>query len=225
MKQHEIETSNGIYGVNVSGDTYEYHRMRFFTELGMTKNPNEYSRKYVDEATERTDITAYAPEISYAFDKYRSDSVLDDIIRITNEEKLGSDAVRQIIWVDALYAFYHAEQLAYHDDEAGEMQAETPQRKSLLFDWKFDAKFVLGDFRHCYQIDLITIEYLHWFEFCALFDALPEDARCMKRIAYRSADLNQIKDQNEKKRIRKLKRAVAIPHIMTDEEIGAEFAF
>ena len=127
--------------------------------------------------------------------------------------------------IDALYAFYHAEQLAYHDDEAGEMQAETPQRKSLLFDWKFDAKFVLGDFRHCYQIDLITIEYLHWFEFCALFDALPEDARCMKRIAYRSADLNQIKDQNEKKRIRKLKRAVAIPHIMTDEEIGAEFAF
>lgn len=89
-----------FYGVNVSGDTYEYYRMRFFTELGMTKNPNEYSRKYVDEATERTDITAYTPEISYAFDKYRSDSVLDDIIRITNEEKLGSDAVRQIIWVD-----------------------------------------------------------------------------------------------------------------------------
>lgn len=125
-------------------------------------------------------------------------------------------------FIDAVYRFYRAEDLNYQD-EAEDGCAEHQQRKSLLFDWKFDARFVLGDFRHYYQTDLINLDFLHWFEFCALFDALPEDARCMKRIAYRSADLNQIKDKNEKKRIRRLKQAVAIPHVMTDEEIAAGF--
>jgi len=129
-------------------------------------------------------------------------------------------------FIDAVYRFYRAEALNYQEeDEISDKNQATPEtRKSLLFDWKFDAKFVLGDFRHYYQMDLISLDFLHWFEFCALFDAMPEEARCMKRIAYRSADLNQIKDKNEKKRIRRLKRAVAVPHVMTDEEIAAGFA-
>ena len=39
-----------------------------FTSLAESKNPNEYSRHSVHEATERTDVTGYAPSIAYALD-------------------------------------------------------------------------------------------------------------------------------------------------------------
>ena len=80
--------------------TTTYHRMKYFTQLSKNKNPQEYSRKYVDEATQRTDVTGYATQIDYGFDKHRNDPVLTDIVGITNDELLGADAVRDIIDVD-----------------------------------------------------------------------------------------------------------------------------
>lgn len=127
--------------------------------------------------------------------------------------------------LDAVFHFLKAYDLYYHDEEleAFKLAHDAPNSYSPpVFDWKFDSRFILGDFLHYYQIDLTAVESLHWFKFRALFDALPEDAICMKRIAYRSADLSQC-SESEKKRIRKIKQAVAIPHIMSDEEIGAAF--
>lgn len=80
--------------------TTTYYRMKKFTQLSQSKNPQEYSRKYVDEPTQRTDVTGFAPQIDYGFDKHRSDPVLTDIVNITNDELLGADAVRTIITVD-----------------------------------------------------------------------------------------------------------------------------
>ena len=64
----------------------KYIRMEGFTELTNSKNPKEYSRQYVDEDFERTDVTGYASSISYAFDRYKGNAVLDDIIDITENE-------------------------------------------------------------------------------------------------------------------------------------------
>lgn len=77
-----------------------YHRMRHFTSMSKSSNPNEYSRKYVDEAGENTDVTGYSPSISYGFDQYVGDAVHDEIIAITDGEKVGDDAVRKIVIVD-----------------------------------------------------------------------------------------------------------------------------
>ncbi len=129
--------------------------------------------------------------------------------------------------LDAVFAFLGAEDLYYHDDEDPENPEELPEKippgGPPLFDWKFDSRFILGDFLRFYQLDLLTVDFLHWFAFRALFDALPEDSLCMKRIAWRSADLSQIRNHDEKRRILKLKRAVAIPFTLSDEEIGAAF--
>lgn len=64
-----------------------YNRMRHFTSLSRSSNPNEYSRKYVDEAGENTDVTGYAPSIAYAFDQYIDDPVHDEIIAISDGER------------------------------------------------------------------------------------------------------------------------------------------
>ena len=50
-------------------------RMTKFTEISKSKNATEYSRTYVDEDGEVTDVTGYSEEISYAFDLYKNNLV------------------------------------------------------------------------------------------------------------------------------------------------------
>ena len=88
-----------FYGVKSDTETV-YTRMRYFTELSTSKNPVEYSRQYVDESQERADVVGYSPSMSFNFDEYTGDAVLEDIVSIINEEKLGTDAQREIILVD-----------------------------------------------------------------------------------------------------------------------------
>lgn len=85
-----------FYGVPNRG----YQRMEGFTDLGYSQNPKEYSRQYVDEEFERTDIVGYAPSISYAFDRYTNNEVLADIVKITENEYIGDLMKRTIVTVD-----------------------------------------------------------------------------------------------------------------------------
>ena len=90
-----------FYGVPAdSGDTVTYTRMQGFTTLSESKNPIEYSRKYVDELFETTDVTGMSSSYDFTFDLLTPNAVLDDIADIIDGEKLGSDAVREFISVD-----------------------------------------------------------------------------------------------------------------------------
>ena len=75
-------------------------RMRGFTEFSMSKIPVEYSRRYIDEKTERNDVVAYSPSISYSFDKFSDDAVHNNLVKIADGETVGTDAVRKIVIVD-----------------------------------------------------------------------------------------------------------------------------
>ena len=77
-----------------------FARMRKFTEISISKNPTEYSRTYVDEDGEVTDVTGYSEEISYAFDLYQGNTVHEKIVDITDNEKTGNDALVDILMVD-----------------------------------------------------------------------------------------------------------------------------
>lgn len=88
-----------FYGVpGDAGATYT--RMKYFTEMSISKNPKEYSRQYVDEDIERTDVVGYSPSMSFNFDEHAEDPVLTDIVEIIDNEMLGTDAQREIILVD-----------------------------------------------------------------------------------------------------------------------------
>lgn len=90
----------GCLSGTADNPTYTYRRMKNFTSMSTSMNPSEYSRKYVDEASETTDVTGYSPSISYAFDQFTNEPVHDEIIGISKGEKVGSDAVRPVIVVD-----------------------------------------------------------------------------------------------------------------------------
>ena len=76
----------------------KFCRMRGFTEMSKSKNPVEYSRQYVDEDSERTDVTSYAESISFNLDYFENDTVHTKITEIFDNELVG-DAARVVIAV------------------------------------------------------------------------------------------------------------------------------
>ena len=89
-----------FFGVkNESGDV-TYYRMKGFSEISTKSNAIEYSRKYVDEQFEQSDVVGYSPSISYAFDQFQDNQVHEDLVNIARRELVGEDAVRSVIIVD-----------------------------------------------------------------------------------------------------------------------------
>lgn len=121
--------------------------------------------------------------------------------------------------VDGLLAFLRASDLEPDPPEQDEDEPEQPPHPPY-FDFKYDARWILGDFRRFYGIDLLTIKHLHWWEFRALLAALPDESMTMRRVSYRSADLSKIKNKAERARIAKIQREIAIPFMYDDEMIG-----
>ena len=85
---------------NMGTGTETFNRMRGFTTLSGSKNPKEYSRQYVDEEFETTDVTGYSPNIGFGFDQYSGDLVHDEMVEILDGEKTGTEARRNIVTVD-----------------------------------------------------------------------------------------------------------------------------
>lgn len=71
-----------------------------FTSLSESKNPQEYSRKYVHENTERTDVVGYAPSLAYSVDVYTNNPVIKRITDVTDKELVGNDAQVDIVTVE-----------------------------------------------------------------------------------------------------------------------------
>lgn len=77
-----------------------FRRMTEFTELSVSKNPKEYSRKYVDENVERNAVVGYSPAIAYKMDFNPENSVHKEFAKIADQEITGENAVKNIIIVD-----------------------------------------------------------------------------------------------------------------------------
>lgn len=88
------------YGIADESGNVVYHRMSGFTKMSTSKNPIEYSRRYIDESFEQTDIVAMSPSIAFTFDRYSGNVVHDDIVEISDNEILGDGAVRSIVIAD-----------------------------------------------------------------------------------------------------------------------------
>lgn len=78
----------------------KFVRMTGFTSLSESKESKEYSRQYVDEATERTDVVGYATGVEYEFDRHTNTPVHTLLAEIADDEIVGTDAQVDILTVD-----------------------------------------------------------------------------------------------------------------------------
>ena len=84
----------------IENGTSVLRRMKGFTELSVSKNPKEYTRKYIDEASERNSVVSYSPSISYKLDYEPDNSVHKELSQIADNEMTGEYAVKNIVIVD-----------------------------------------------------------------------------------------------------------------------------
>lgn len=88
-----------FFGVTENDKTV-YKRMTGFTRLSVSKNPKTYTRQYIDEDFEHSDIVGYQTTVNYQFDRFDGNGVHDEIVKITDDEVTGDDSIREIIMVD-----------------------------------------------------------------------------------------------------------------------------
>lgn len=84
----------------IDGNTPVYKRMTGFTEFAISNNPKEYTRKYIDENTERSDVVAYSPTVSYKFDMESGNLVHEFFASVSENEYCGESAECSIIIAD-----------------------------------------------------------------------------------------------------------------------------
>lgn len=77
-----------------------FYRMKGFTALSTNRNPKEYTRQYVDEPFETTDVVAISTSMEFTFDQMQNDPVHEKMVDIIDGEKIGDDAVVTIVVVD-----------------------------------------------------------------------------------------------------------------------------
>lgn len=100
-KEQLVKRSRKLAFMDVSTTAIaNFLRMTKFTEISKSKNPTEYSRTYVDEDGETTDVTGYSEEISYNFDQHVGNLVHKKLADIADDEKTDSDALVDILQVD-----------------------------------------------------------------------------------------------------------------------------
>lgn len=88
-----------------------------FTTFPESKNPKEYTRKYVNYKTEKTDVIGYAPSIAYSCDVITGEPCVSEIVKITDNELLGTATHRDIVsvncWEEASTGAYKAFKRTY----------------------------------------------------------------------------------------------------------------
>lgn len=96
-----IKRSEKLAFMEVSdGGSTVYKRMTGFTEFSLSKNPKEYSRKYIDEDMERSEVVGYSPAISYKFDTDHENSIHQFLCEVGDQELVGAEAECNIIVAD-----------------------------------------------------------------------------------------------------------------------------
>lgn len=80
--------------------TQVFKRLTGFTEFSVSKNPKEYSRKYIDEDMERSEVVGYSTTVTYKFDIDSENAVHQVLYGIADRELVGEDAEVIIVIAD-----------------------------------------------------------------------------------------------------------------------------
>ena len=106
------------------------------------------------------------------------------------------------VLVDAVINFYAG---------GGKDSDERPKKnRKRIYSFAQDGDYIAAAFRSQYGIDLLTVPYMHWYEFRALFKGLEESCEIVKIMGYRAAEVSKIKYKPERERLARLQEIYKI---------------
>lgn len=150
--------------------------------------------KYSDRAKTFQALNLFYPEIN----------------QITNVKQ----AIDDIIW------FYSCGK----DEETSTQKTKNNRNNKQIYSYVFDNDLIYSAFKDQYNIDLVEIDYLHWWKFKAMFNGLKSDNKIAEIMGYRSIDLSEIKDKEMRKHYKKLQQTYKLPDMRSEEQKESDFA-
>lgn len=117
--------------------------------------------------------------------------------------------------VEALLWFYKCGR----EESRQKQEAASRHRSEKIYSFDYDASYIYAAFLFQYGIDLQDVEYLHWWKFRALFNALSDQTEFVKIMGYRSIDISDDMSGSQKTFYRKMKRIHALPLPKEEEEM------
>ena len=114
-------------------------------------------------------------------------------------------AVEKILW------FYQGETTEYTSKSGG-------KRANQIYSYEHDAEYIYAAFLDQYGINLQQVDYLHWWEFKALFKGLKSDNEIVKIMGFRAMEIDRDMSKKEQKYYRKMKEMYKIPLPKSDVE-------
>lgn len=108
------------------------------------------------------------------------------------------------------------------EEESIEVFEDEGVKKAIYYEQ--DAPYIISAFQREYQMDLLSVEYLHWWKFRMLLDGLSEESQIKKRIYWRTCNVSEM-DKKERMEILRIRRKITIPEeeYVEDEDIGNAF--
>ncbi len=98
-------------------------------------------------------------------------------------------------------------------------EAASRRGAEKVYSFDHDAGYIYAAFLSQYGVDLQDIEYLHWWKFRALFNALSDQTEFVKIMGYRSIDISDDMSGSQKAFYKRMKRIHALPLPKEEEEM------
>jgi hypothetical protein len=102
----------------------------------------------------------------------------------------------------------------------GEEEKEAGKDKKRVFDFDIDSAYLFGAFMQVYKINLKETK-MHWWDFLALFRALPEGTRLHSIIEIRGKKSTAGKDKEFDRSLREAQKAYALDDVVNVDLYGA----
>lgn len=116
------------------------------------------------------------------------------------------EAVERMLW------FYRCGR----DDE--EKSDTGSKLRGPIYSYDYDDRYIYAAFLDQYRINLQAVEFLHWWEFRALFAGLKQDAEIVKIMGYRAMDIPNDLPKQQKDFYQRMKRLYAVPLPKIEQE-------
>lgn len=99
-----------------------------------------------------------------------------------------------------------------------EKKKDSNVKEPRIYDINYDDDYIYAAFMQQYRINLNQIEYMHWWEFRALFKALTNETEFVKIMEYRGMDISKDLTPEQKAHYKKMKSIYALPRPKEEQE-------
>ncbi|MCH5192921.1 MAG: hypothetical protein J1F11_03095 [Oscillospiraceae bacterium] len=96
-------------------------------------------------------------------------------------------------------------------------KGEGGKKQSAIYSFRYDADYIYSAFLEIYGINLVSIPYLHWWEFRALFNSL-HDCTFTDIMGYRAESITSKTPAYRKDYLKKMKKAYALPKSLSEQQ-------